>query len=246
MSHLLDAWLDASRAGNVDLAAEIAVQSTKPYDRATSGGDFARAELKRRTKTVLVAEEKPLPVLVRVPELAPASIIPAGVLSPTAMLVGTEQKGGFMLPWTLGPASMMNEEWPIGSIIFYIGNSAAVTIGIYDRGDSLRDLLVSYLRRNVSLRVHTGIGRAGNQGRSARQDPPPNEPTPRTPSNSPRPRSGMPGFSPGMIPFYDEFQDLIRPFEEAKGLGEYGADAFNYAIDKYLVPWGSDFGNWLK
>ncbi len=115
---------------------------------------------KQSARRVLVVEEKPIPVPIVPKELAPPSIVPPGIQYPTALLVGHEQNGGEGIPHTGGPVSIAHEEWPLGSLLFYIGSRVAISVGIYDKGDSMRDLLISYHRRNVKLRVHTGIGKA--------------------------------------------------------------------------------------
>ncbi len=166
MSHLLDQWLAASRAGNATLAAGIADASVSRYASPNL------KQLEEKTVTVLEAVKKPRPIVVRPPTLAPPSIIPPGIMYPTARLVGHEQNGGAGIPDTIGPRSIANEEWPIGSLMFYIGKRVAVSIGIYDAGASFRDLLVSYHQRGARLRVHTGIGRMADVGVSGRETGP--------------------------------------------------------------------------
>ncbi len=163
MSHLLDAWLAASRAGNAALAADIADSSVSVN---------AMPQLKESSVAVMQVVRKPKPIVVRPPSLAPPSIIPPRVDFPTAVLVGGEQNGGQGIPNTIGPRSIANIVWPIGSMLFYIGNRVAVSIGIYESGDSMRDLLVNYHRRGVRLKVHTGIGSASKAGVVGRNEGP--------------------------------------------------------------------------
>ncbi len=247
MSHLLDKWLDASRAGNAELAASIA-------DASVSGN--AQPYLPRqnykpaKSVTVLEAVVKPKPIPIRPPTLAPPSIIPPGIMYPTTELVNHDGRG-YGMPWTTGPGALANEEWPIGSILFYSGTRLGVSIGIYDSGESLRDLLVTYHQRNVRLRVHTGRGHMTNAGYDARREPgavgDPEVPGALVPYDRPQPPRGG-GLmdtlerAAGVAPSLDEdWVDIIpgvsTPFKRPT-LGQL-EDTL-----KYWAAWGDDFFTW--
>ncbi len=172
MTHLLDKWLAASKAGNPTLAASIATLSGQPGQSLISTGlyDPGGSYTGGGAVTILVAEVKAKPIPIRAPAIMPPSIIPPGIQYPTVELVNHEGEG-FGMPWTTGPGALQNQEWPLGSILFYQGNRLGVSIGIYDKGESMRDLLVTYHTRASRLRVHTGVGSSKNQGYSAREDP---------------------------------------------------------------------------
>ncbi len=208
MSHLLEAWLDASRAGNAELAASLAEASVSPYARPVFSPAVSSS---KSSVTVMVVEEKPLPVRIRPTELAPSSIIPPVVLSPTIVLVGDGYGGGDGIPWSNGPGALMNEAWPLGTMMFYVGRRLGVSIGIYDQGKSLENLIISKHMRNVNLRVHTGITKAGDAGQQHRDDPGLDDwgyNNSRVPMNRPQPPSGGPGNA------VEEFQEFAKQFDE--------------------------------
>ncbi len=254
MSHTLEAWLNESRKRD---GAILAKGATIPLPGSYGTGTTGQAAVETaRAVTVLVPEVKPLPVPIVPKELFPPSIIPPAVVAPTIILVGGHEHGGSGMPWTNGPGALMNEEWPLGSIIFSVGNAAAVTIGIYDKGESLRWLLVSYLRRNVSLRVHTGIGKAPRRGGDFNGEYEGDRmlPAPVVPHGRPKPpvqREIAPIIPPGPGGGYGPGEDYPS-LEEAWGpfLGIPGAppgpnleqieDSF-----RYFEPWVSDFFSWL-
>ncbi len=209
MSHLLDAWLDASRSGNAQLAASIEATSVSPTAMLSPVGAVWRGPTpgSKSSVKVMVVEEKPLPVPIRPIELAPSSIIPPVVLSPTIVLVGDNFGGGNGIPWTNGPGALMNEAWPLGTMIFYVGNRVAISVGIYDSGESMENLIISKHQRNVRLRVHTGVTRAGDAGGQRRSE----EPDVIIPRNR-QPLPVRPGDGPGNA--VEEFQEFAKQFDE--------------------------------
>ena len=209
MSHLLDAWLDASRSGNLALAKSLEDASVTKYSGMTSGAQFAKDYVnKSASVTVMTVEEKAIPVPIRVTELTPSSIIPPAAFSPTIVLVGGEFGGGYGIPWTAGPGALMNESWPLGTMMFYVGNRLGISIGIYDAGRSLENLIISKHLRNVRIRVHTGITRAGDAGSQRREETPGTLPIPL----NRQPLPVRPGDGPGNA--VEEFQKFAEQFDE--------------------------------
>ncbi len=274
MSHLLTAWLAASRAGNKDLLASIEAASAAPFSHPTgkftytnTTGPTGKSEVvKSGTVKVLVVEEKPRAIRKRPVSLAPQTIIPAVNFSPTVLLVGHDLDGGLGLPWTTGPGPIESIGWALGSMMFYIGNRVAVSVGIYDPQNMMRDLVVSYHRKDAKLRVHTGIGQQGHKGSL---DGPEGRPDPLVqPFNRPQiPRRSGPGgnyggggysglggtgiFGPGesIVPFIDELESIIRPLQELYELGGMAGDAVGGYVKEffqYMNPWSADPSSWQQ
>ncbi len=202
--------------------------------------------------TVLEAIEKPLPWPIKPAELAPPSIIPPGVIYPTALLVGGEQNGGKGIPNTLGPVSITSEEWPIGSLLFYSGAAVAISIGIYDRGDSMRDLLVSYHRRGVHLRVHTGIGNAvSSGGHTAREEGPGGVGGPGgralVPHGRPQPPGGVGGILEREYQRESESKSQTDPWVPIIPGLPFNRPTLGQLEDtlKYFESWASEFATWF-
>ncbi len=197
--------------------------------------------------TVLVPEVKAMPVPIVPTELAPASVIPPVVQAPTMVLVGDVLGGGYRIPWSNGPAALMNEEWSLGSLLFYMGNRLAVSIGIYDKGESMRDLIISKYLTNAKLRVHTGVGRASNAGRQSRDDLPDEvrPPGPLVPYGGSAPPKDL-----GDV--LEQFEDVARGMENPwmrRAPGMSPVDKFKANLNdllKFLRPWEAEPGTWLQ
>ncbi len=256
MSHLLESWLAESRKTNPGLQAvgSTIIDVDPGLTVAYRSGGTAEVESVKRSRTVLVAVEKPMPLLLKLPGIFPPTIVPTIVDAPTKILVGDTVGGGLNMPWTNGPSTIIYEEWPIGSILFYIGNRVAISIGIYDQGDSMRDLLVSYHRRGVKLRVHTGIGRASNTGLDSRErdrDDTDDPGSVMVPHGRPPPPTGGGGevesrFLPGDLQEAGRGMDepWTRYAPEMRPVDKFKANAKD--LFRFFTPWFSEPGSWLR
>ncbi len=149
MTHLLQAYLDASRAGDAEGAAMIADNSVSPY-------------AKPQYKTVVLAPVEVVPP-VKPPLVTQfdQSIIPRGVDIPTAPYVGAEYGGGLNVPYSAGPASLISIPPVIGTMLIMIAGRVAVSIAVRGANDLYAGLKKQYHRRDALLRIHTGVGRIG-------------------------------------------------------------------------------------
>ncbi len=259
MSHELEKWLAASRLTNPGLqeidgtTVDVDPELTIAY---RSGGTSSVNRVKKKRKTVIVLEpyEKALPWPIRPPEVFPTTIIPPIVEAATKVLVGDLMNGGLNIPWSNGPVSLMHEEWPLGSLLFYTGRGVAISVGIFDSGDMMRDLTVSYHRRGVGLRVHTGIGRAAQRGVGQRQDPSLGGvvPAPVVPHNSLPPAKDD---SRMLAPFFpqtpQQLEELGKGFDnpwmnrapEMSPGDKFKANAGD--LFKFFTGWATDPGSWI-
>ncbi len=208
---------------------------TKPVVVGTKGGTVV-------LKPVVVPTPTPSSIM----EVFPTSIVPPTVKHPTALLVGSEQHGGKGMPWTNGPASIVNETRAIGSLLVCLGSTVAVSMAIGDNAGLLNQMRVNYHNRRVTLKIHTGIGgmeRSGETGGTASPKAlvPYGRPEPPAKSGGdlpPYPKTGAPGeVVPGEIDNWGPF--LGVPFlpkgpswgqieESFKTLEEYGIEWWNW------------------
>ncbi len=167
------------------------------------------------------------------------TLVPAEIAQPTAALMGSELNGGYGLPWTTGPGSLSSQPVALGSMLFTIGNGVAVSLGIGGESDLFSQVLVSYHRRGVGLRIHTGIGTARG---GASRDPgggnavvPYGRPTPPSypgrgtieEGGPPGPIIDVPGLGPVQVP--------------AEGHGSGGVH--QHPGSSFLERWREDFGS---
>ncbi len=248
LSHLLDAWLNASRAGDKALVASIEAASVLPYKRSVGGAASMAPYVDSDSGiTVLTVAVKAKPVPIRVTEMAPTSIVPPAVQAPTAVLVGDESGGGFKIPWTAGPGALANLEWPLGSILFYMGARLAVSIGIYDRGESLHNLLVSKYLPKARLRVHTGVSRGSDAGQQRRDDPPPGELGPMVPFGAPKPPDsyGDRGLIESLFDSADDMREpYVRRAPELSPMDKFKANALDFF--EFFVPNDMNPYSWFQ
>ncbi len=244
MSHsALEIWLAESRkkAGAVLDPGATMMPTGDP-------GWFDRVNVmpgKRSSKKVMVVEDKPMPIEVKMTELAPTSIIPPVVLAPTIVLVGGELGGGNGIPWTNGPGALMEQVWPLGTMLFYVGNRVAISIGIYDSGRSMENLIISKHMRNVRLRVHTGMTQASDPGKQGREDPIERRNLP-VPFNRPP----LPGSGPGSS--IEEFEKFAEQFDEPymrwapdlSPMDKFKANAKDFF--KFFVPNDANPFSWFQ
>ncbi len=212
MISALQAWLDESRkqAGAIlDPGATMMPTGDPGWMERTVIAPTRTSSSSKSSIMVMTVEEKPVPVILKITELAPASIIPPVVLSPTIVLVGGGYGGGNGIPWTNGPGALMNEAWPLGTMMFYVGNRLAISIGIYDQGRSMENLIISKHMRNVRLRVHTGITRASDAGQQRRDDPVERRALPIPLDRRPLPQG--PAGAPNAL---EEFEAFASQFDE--------------------------------
>jgi len=255
---VLSEWLAKSRMkpGAVLAPGATMMPTGDPgwMDRNVTDPNRIRA-LQQSSRTVLVAEEKAIPIVIVPKELFPPSIIPPGIQFPTALVVGTEQSGGVGIPHTTGPWSVAHEEWPLGSILFYTGNRVAISIGIYDKGESFQNLIISYHRRGVRLRVHTGVSKVVNSGPDAREGPggvgEPERPGPLVPYGRPDPPRNTPdgGFEGGLDRFLERNEDSISQTDPwvpiIPGL-PFNRPTLKQLEDtlRYWASWGDEIATW--
>ncbi len=222
---------------------------TRPLSEMPRSGVVAQEQ---QSSAIVVLEPvvKSAPVRPRVVDVFPPSIIPAFIEAPTAVLVGYKEKGGKDMPWTNGPASLLPLVPVIGSLLFYVGGAVAIAIGLGGGGAELMGQVKrSYHRRGVSMRVHTGIGRAGDVGSAAPWDGadlpvPYNGPTPggaaAPPTSPPAPNGHEPGWlgAPGVHGAWGPFlgQTGLPPGPSLHEMGEFF---------EWVAPWAIEFGSWL-
>jgi len=172
-----------------------------------------------------------LPVA-RVPDdMFQETIVPSPIAQPTAVLMGGHLNGGYGEPWTAGPVSLASIHVPLGSMLFCIGDTVAISLGIGGESDLFSQALVNYHRRGVTLKIHTGIGTARG---GASRDPsggnavvPYGKPLP--PSNPPRREIGPTITVPGLGPLE------IPPEEHDSGMHQHPGSS---CLDR----WKEDFG----
>ncbi len=207
-----------------------------------------RIEVKAPVTVVLKAEEVVNPVYPPLSNMYRQSIMNHYQRAPTALLTGGHLKGGGGMPWTGGPVSLVLYSEPIGSLMFCIGQNVAITLGMGLMGSAhLSNVPVSYHRRGVSVKVHTGIGNAGGRTDEYR--------APRVPANRP-PMEQLPGAIPGPYtanpgnPFKLEgnYPTLNEPWEPFMGIPWMPPVPSLDQLEeswRFLEEFGIDMGSWL-
>ncbi len=224
--------------------------STTPFSEMPRSGPGV-AGVTAGAMVVLEPVVKAIPVKPSVVDLYPGTIIPPAIEAPTASLVGYDQKGGNKMPWTNGPAALAPMAQPIGSLLFCIGNSVAVSIALGAWGAEIMGQVKSnYHRRGVTVKVHTGIGSAGNMGTAL----PESVPALPVPFNAPvpqAPRQALPpgfeaeaGHAPGWLGSPGS-HGAWGPFLGIEGLPA-GPSVHELAeFFEWVAPWAIEFGSWL-
>lgn len=176
------------------------------------------------------------------------TIVDAVIASPTALLVGHETAGGWGQPWSIGPADMHSIYHAQGSMLFCIGNSVAIVIGVGGSGSLLQQVKTNYLRRGVYLKVHTGIGSVRRRVDGDTPEGPTFGPFPggqrALPEGAPKPRIFVPDVGWVDVPSSDQ------TFEEhPPGVHQHPGTSF---LDRWKEDFGalwdglSEFPGWLS
>ncbi len=225
MTHLLDAYIEASRAGDAALAASIAESSVDRY----ASPQFAPT-------VVLEPVEVAAPVKPPLMTQYPASLIPRPVFAPTAPYVGDETGGGINIPFSAGPVSLMTIPPVIGTMLIMIAGRVAVSIAVRGAGDAYGHLKKLYHRRDAKMRVHTGVGRKG-LGRVF-----------------PKKKTALDdGFDPSLPDGSDRVQPRGDAHPGQYSLDDWsdvpilGGPAFNWGpvSHEWINTYGPEFGSWL-
>ncbi len=223
MTHLLQAYIDASRAGNAALAADIADASVSPTAKPTF-------------KTVVLEPVEVIPPVK--PPLTtqfPVSIMPRPTFIPTAPFVGDDLGGGANIPWSAGPVSLLTIPPVIGTMLIMIAGRVAVSLAVRGATDLYNGLKLKYHQRNAKLRVHTGVG-TKNPGRRIFRD----GFDPWLEDGADRPPA--PGLHPVPVPV---------PTDPGKyGWGDdppeiLGGPAFPFMSFDWINTYGPEFGSWM-
>ncbi len=173
-------------------------------------------------------------------EMFQTTIVDSQIAQPTARLMGEQFNGGYGTPWSTGPGSLPALHVPIGSMLFYIGNAVAVSLGIGGESDLFSQALVNYHRRGVFVKIHTGIGMA--RGGASRNERPGGG---GTPYNSPNPPGG------GLAPVVPDWAAPSQgPTIDVPGIGriplapeEHGEGMHQHPGSSFIDRWKEDFGS---
>ncbi len=220
MTHLLDAYIAASRSGDAALATALADASVGKYAQPTY------------KTVVLVPVEVAEPVVPPLVTQYPVSILPRKVFVPTAPYVGDDVGGGINVPWSAGPVSFATIPPVIGTMLIMIAGRVAVSLAVRGATDLYNGLKLKYHRRDAKLRVHTGVGRKGAGRKTELRD----GFDPQLPDGSDRvqPRGDA---HPGEYSLEGGWEDV--PI--------YGGPAFNWGpvSHEWINTYGPEFGSWL-
>ncbi len=243
MTHLLDAYLAESRMKEgATLDPGTILQPTL---------EASRRELEKRISgsfTVLGPVEVPAPVLPPLVTQFPDNLIPRALDIPTAVYVGDDLGGGSNVPWSVGPVSMLNVPPVVGTMLIMIGGRVAVSIAVRGANDLYGYVKKKYHRRDVSMRVHTGVS-AMLPGRKTdlRDGYDPSLPDGSDRVSPRRPKFGDPGYIDSVTPI-----PVPAPYEPGRwgpaGPPDIlGGPAFPFGLITYnhVNSHGIEFGSWL-
>ncbi len=182
---------------------------------------------------------RPIPALPD--DMYQGTIVDSQVAQPTAELMGQEWNGGYGTPWAGGPLALANIPQPLGSMLFCIGRGVAVSVGIGGEPDLFSQVLVNYHRRDVALKIHTGIGSA--RGGASRDS---SGGAAVVPGNRPVPQPALPMPAPS-LPVLPGGQG---PTMQIPGIGpvqipaeEHGSGMHQHPGSSFLDRWKEDFGS---
>ncbi len=224
MTHLLDAYLAESRLTNPGL--QLIGNEVVEVDPVA-----AREYREKMVKNIVLAPVEVVPpVLPPLTTQYPETIIPRRIFVPTAPYTGAEFGGGGNVPYSVGPVSLITLPPVIGTMLFMIAGRVAVSIAVRGANDLYAGLKKKYHRRDASLRIHTGVGRAG-PGRSLQRK----EYDPTLPDGYDRvpPNGGQVG---------GDYR-----LDSWGSTDIYGGPAFQWGpvAHEYLSSYGPEFGSWL-
>ncbi len=233
MSHLYRYFKD----GRIVSANTAGAVRKRDYSHSMEGGSGMALVPEDSSYVVLAPKVIAKPIEVSPDDIFQETIVPSLIAQPTARLMGREYNGGYGVPWTAGPVSLASMPVALGSMIFEIGRSTAVTLGIGGESDLFSQVLVSYHRRGVSMRIHTGIGSA--RGGASRD---PGEGRAVVPSGRPKP----PNYPGGQRDTHDI---APGPVIDVPGLGpvqipaeEHGSGMHQHPGSSPVERWQEDFG----
>ncbi len=125
-------------------------------DAILSGPWELPASVGAASTIVLEAVEKivaPVPV----PEFMSAvTIVPPPVLMPSAVFIGDELDGGYGVPWTVGPTSLLSVAPIIGTLVIEVGRRVIYSMALAGAGTLFEYVKKRAHQAGVSARFHTG------------------------------------------------------------------------------------------